>query len=92
MTLSLTISSDAEETLRHAWGEGLDRAALEALAIEGFRSGKLSRFEVQSLLGLSDHRETEKWLGDRGVNLNYSSDDLTADRATLEKVLGPIRR
>ena len=92
MGFSITIPDQAEQTLRHAFGEDLSRAALEAMAIEGYRSGKLSTFEVQKLLGLEDRWATESWLAQHRVNLNYTWEDLEADRATLDRVLGPENR
>jgi hypothetical protein len=35
MTLSLNIPDDAKQTLLEIWGDNLDRAAFEALVIEG---------------------------------------------------------
>lgn len=89
MTLTISSPGDTERTLREAWGSNLGRAALEALAVEGYRSGKLSRYGVQTLLGFDDRWETEEWLGARGVNQNYSLADLEADRAALAHALGP---
>ena len=89
MTLRLEISDDAHRALNEAWGQDLSRAALEALSIEGYRTGKLSRHDVQTLLGFQNRWETEEWLGSHGVCMNYSLEDLEADRATLNRVLGP---
>jgi hypothetical protein len=90
MCLHIDISGDAELALREAFGAGLDRAALEALAIEGYRTGKFGRAGVRRLLGLKDRWETDKWLADRGVCVNYSIEDLKADRETLDRLLGKI--
>ncbi|MDX2199065.1 MAG: UPF0175 family protein [Phycisphaerae bacterium] len=88
MTIELKIPDEAEQTLRQAWGDTLDRAALEALAIEGYRTGRLSSAEVGDLLGLADRWTVARWLGERHVPLNYTADDLEADRRTLDRVLG----
>ena len=88
MVIHINIPPDQEETLRKAWGSGLDRAALESLAIDGYRSGKLSAAELGRLLGLGDRWAVNRWLADRRVPLNYSLDDLEADRRTLDRVLG----
>jgi predicted HTH domain antitoxin len=91
MTVSIDIPKQAEELLRGAFGDHLSRAVLEAIAIEGYREGKLSRFEVQTLLGLEDRWETESWLGSKGVHLDYGREDLDADRQTLDRLLGPSK-
>jgi hypothetical protein len=40
-------------------GEDLSRIALEALAAQGYRDGKLSHSEVQRLLGFNSRWETD---------------------------------
>ena len=87
MNISLDIPSDQERALRDAWGEDLDRVALEAIAIEGYRSGKFGAATVGRLLGHESRWVTERWLADRSVFSNYSMEDLEADRQTLEKLL-----
>jgi predicted HTH domain antitoxin len=92
MTVTIEIPKDAENILREAFGQDLARAAVEAIAVEGYRSGKLSTFEVQTLLGLEDRWETEAWLGSRGVPRSYGLEDLEADRQTIRHGLGDPRR
>ena len=54
------------------------REGLEALAIEGYRSRKLTQFQVGQLLGLS-RVATEDFLA-RHVDLyDYSNEELTAE-------------
>lgn len=88
MTITLHISEDAAATLRQALGENLDRAALESMAIAGYRAGKLSITQVGALLGLDNRWDTENWLGEQGVPWNYSLDDLESDRRTIDKLFG----
>ena len=88
MSITIDISKDHEKTLRDAWGSDLDRAALEALANEGYRTGKLSAAEVGRLLGLEDRWAVGQWLAEHHVPLNYTLDDLDADSKTLDRVLG----
>lgn len=88
MVIRINIPDDKEPTLRRAWGADLDRAALEALLIEGYRTGKLSAAEVGRLLELDDRWAVNQWLAEHNVPLNYSRDDLDADRRTLDQILG----
>lgn len=83
MGISLNIPEDQERTLRRAWGGDLDRAVLEALVIEGYRSARLSIGEIADLLGLATRSEAEDWLGKRAVKSNYDIAELEADRRTL---------
>lgn len=86
--ITIHIPDDIEQALRAAWGEDLDHAALEALAIEAYRTGKMGISQLRRLLGLESRWETEEWLGARGVHWNYSFGDLEADRKTLDRILG----
>ncbi|HWL95225.1 MAG TPA: UPF0175 family protein [Phycisphaerae bacterium] len=83
---SIDISGEIEQTLERAFGTDLRRAALEALAIEGYRTARLSAGEVAQVLGLDTSIEAQEWLAHHGVELNYSMEDLEADRLTLSKL------
>ena len=87
MTVTIHIPDDAESVLRQAWGAGLDRAALEALVIEGYRTRKFGGGMVRQLLSLPTRWDAEQWLATRGVPLNYSLEDLEADRSALDRAL-----
>ena len=65
----------------------ISRHLLEQAAIESYRDGRLSHRQVGAMLAL-DYWETERFLQDRGVPLNYTLADLESDHATLAKVLG----
>ena len=72
------------------WGDTPDavgRHVMEDAAIEGYRAGRLSHRQVGELLGL-DYWQSEAFLKERGVPVNYSAADLEADNATLDKILG----
>ena len=56
--------------------------------IECYRAGRLSHRQVGEVLGL-DYWQTETFLEERGVPLNYSTTDLEADAAALENILLP---
>jgi predicted HTH domain antitoxin len=71
------------------WGETPDavgRHVMEDAAIEGYRAGRLTQRQVGAMLGL-DYWQTETFLNERAVPMNYSAADLAADNATLEKIL-----
>ena len=62
------------------------REALEALAIEGYRSGKLTHYQAAQLLGLTRF-EFDGFLTDRQIyDHAYSVEDLDRDLADLEKL------
>lgn len=91
MSITLPIDSTGEQALRDAWGDGLDRAALEALVIEGYRRGKFGAATVRLLLNHESRWDTERWLAERAVWMNYTLEDLEADRRTLDKLFGGTR-
>jgi len=61
----------------------ISRRVLEAVAIEGYRSERLSRGEVRQLLGLS-WQETEDFLARHGLPYHYTIEDLNEDRKNLD--------
>jgi predicted HTH domain antitoxin len=62
------------------------RAALEAFAIEGYRSGALTARQVRSLLGFETRYELDGFLKARGVwDRAYSAEDLESDIQGFEK-------
>jgi len=71
------------------WGntpDAVSRHVMEDAAVEGYRAGRLTQRQVGTMLGL-DYWQTEAFLSERAVPLNYSAADLAADHATLEKIL-----
>jgi len=66
--------------------EKLSRKVREALAIEGYLSGALTRGQVAESLNLSFH-ETEAWFVSKGVHRNYGTEELDSDRGTLDRLL-----
>jgi hypothetical protein len=59
--------------------EGLARVALEALAAEGVRSGKLSVFQARNLLGIQSRYEMDGFLKKHGVFLDLTLEDIQKD-------------
>jgi predicted HTH domain antitoxin len=61
-------------------GQDLCRAALEALAVEGYRAERLSEAEVRRLLGFETRMEVHAFLKEHGAYMHYSVADLERDR------------
>ena len=68
--------------------ERLSRWAVEAMVIEAYREGIISRGKLGEILGLPFH-EREAFLAARGIPYNYDAADLEADIQTLDRLLGP---
>ncbi len=53
--------------------------ALEGLALEGYRSGKLPESQVRGMLGFGTRYEVHGFLKGHGAVLRYSEADLESD-------------
>ena len=62
MSLVLELDPQIQRELEVAFGRELGRTALEALIAEGYRTAKLTRGQVQRLLGMGDRWAAEAWL------------------------------
>ena len=85
----MQVTVEMPDQVARQWGEtpnAVGRHVMEDAAIEGYRAGRLSQRQVGEMLGL-DYWQTETFLSERTVPLNYSAADLEADNATLEKIL-----
>lgn len=70
-----------------AAGEDPSRAALEAMVIEGYRSGKLTASETRRLLGFETRNELEGFLKAHNVwEGAYDLEDLEQDRLTMQQL------
>jgi predicted HTH domain antitoxin len=63
----------------------VSRGTLEALALEGYRDGTLSREQVGRILGLA-FGETEAFLKARQAYLAYDEEDLKSDVRDLRQL------
>ncbi len=90
MQLNIKLPEKIEAALREEWGD-LSVAAKEALAIESYRTGRISTGFVAEMLGMSVI-ETHQWLAGRGVPMNYSREDLDADLRDLGELFSELRQ
>lgn len=75
MTITFEVPEDVARRLT-AQGQDLAQTALEALALEGYRSGKLSQAQVRRLLGYQTRMEVDGFLKEHGIYLEYSLEEL----------------
>ncbi len=78
MEITLSLPEDIAHGLQSKWKD-LPRAALESLALEGYRSGALTTSQVRRLLGFGTRYELDGFLKRHGVFLKYSAGDLERD-------------
>jgi len=84
--IAVEVPEDIAKRLEFAWRD-VSRGTLEALAVEGYRDGTLSREQVGRILGLS-FGETEAFLKARHAYLAYDEKDLENDLRGLRQQLG----
>ncbi len=83
MTVQITVELPNDLAQRPDPG----REAVEALALAGYRSGKLTAFQAGRLLGFSSRLEFEGFLKQRNIlDHAYSAEDLAADVEALNKL------
>ena len=68
--------------------DDLSRVALEALAVQEYRSGKLTHAEVQKILGLTSRWETDSFLKRVGAYLDYTEAHLEHDLTVSRRLSG----
>ncbi len=73
-----------EEVARQFTAEpgGIARAAVEALAAEGVRSGKLTVYQARQLLGIRSRYEMDGFLKAHGLFLPETVEEVVADSET----------
>ena len=86
MQVAIELPEDIAEDLRAKWKD-LPRHALEAIALEGYRSGALTESQVRRVLGFETRLEVNSFLRDRGVYYNYSPSELDQEIETNERLL-----
>ena len=83
MQVTLTIPDTLAAQLIAA-GKDRAQAALEALAVEGYRTQQLSEFQVRQMLGYETRMEVYALLKEHGAYLHYTLDDLETDAKTSQ--------
>ena len=80
MQLTLDLPEDVTESLRGTWGD-VSRHALEALAVEGYRTRALTETQVKRLLNYESRFEVHALLSQFRVPHRYSQADAEQDVA-----------
>jgi hypothetical protein len=75
MEIMVQLPEDVARRLAEQW-QDLPRAALESLALEGYRSGALTQAQVRRMLGFETRLQVDGFLKDHGVSLEYTEEDL----------------
>ena len=90
MRVTIQLPDDISAALEEQWDD-VPRRSLEAIAVEGYRSGALTEFQVRRLLGLESRFEVHALLKAHNVPLQYSAEDVDDDLQT-QRDLGILPR
>ncbi len=85
MNLIVQIPDDVAQRLAAAGGD-LSRRALEALALEEYKLGHLTKNELRRLLGFGTRDALDGFLKAHDVFEPYSLDDLERERRDLQRL------
>lgn len=85
MQVTLDLPDDISAVLKGRWPD-LPRQALEALAVEAYRTGALTEGQVRRLLQLETRFEVHALLKEHGVPLRYTEADFENDLAAHRQV------
>jgi len=83
MNLNVQIPDDLARSLNAAGGD-LTRHVIEALALEEYRSGRLTVRELRQALGFATGYELDGFLKKHQIWMEYDEQDLARERAALD--------
>jgi hypothetical protein len=90
MEVTINLPQDISESLQGQWGD-VPRQVLEAVAVEGYRTGALTETQVRRLLGFETRIEVHALLKEHRVPLHYTEADVEEDLAA-HRALGILSR
>jgi hypothetical protein len=92
MEITLTIPDEVVPDLQNGGATPLARRALELLALDGYKSGELTHYQLQMMLGFEDRFEVDAFLKANQVYYDYTIEDLDRDSAALDELLKRHKR
>jgi Uncharacterised protein family (UPF0175) len=84
MNVTLHIPDEFAERL--GGGRDVERQALEALAVEAYRAGRLSKPELRQLLGFGTRAALDGFLKARDIFETYTVADLEQEREASRRL------
>jgi len=85
VNLTVEIPDDLARSLSAAGGD-LSRRVLEALALDEYKSGRLSKLEIRHALGFETGYELDGFLKMLQVWIEYDENDLARERGSLDRL------
>jgi hypothetical protein len=84
MDTTITLSLPEDIAAQLAPQTELPRVALEGLALEGYRAGKLTTGQVRRLLGFQTRLQTHEFLKRHQTYMHYGPPELQQDRSAFK--------
>ncbi len=84
MQITVEIPDELASVLGGSGGD-LSRAALEAIGLEAYRQGRLSGYQLRTLLGIPTRYELDGFLKQHEV-YDYTIQDFEEDLETIRKI------
>ena len=84
VTVTVHIPDDLMGRLK-AEGGDLSRRFMEAIALDEYRQGRMSKVDLRRLLGFETRPALDGFLKEHGVFEEYTLDDLEHDRQDLRR-------
>jgi len=91
MQVAIDLPEDIAGSLRSK-RKDLSRQALEALALECYRSGALTESRIRRMLGFETRLEVNSFLRDHGVYYTYAPSEIDREIKANERLLGQQQR
>jgi len=86
MNLIVEIPDELAGRLRGAGDVDLSRRALEAFAAEEYRQDRLTKPELQQLLGIETSYDLDGFLKAHEIFIEYTMEDAERERRTFERL------
>ncbi len=87
MQVTIELPDELAEQIRKSSGD-IGRRMLEAFAVESYRSGTVTGFQVQQLLGLKNRYELDAFLKRAGIFREYTAEELALDYEASRRASG----
>ena len=86
MEVSFTIPDDIASRMTNGAGVNLSRHALEALAAEEYRQGKIHKPDLRRLFGLETSYEIDGFLKAHNIYDEYTMEDFEREQRALKEL------
>jgi hypothetical protein len=92
MSVEITVAlpDDIAQQLQSSSAD-LSRTALESIALEGYRSDRLTGAQVMRMLGFQTRMELDAFLKAHEVYLDYTLEDVERDAETSRRISSQFR-